>query len=141
MFSSVFWMLATKPEIGSNLRVVEAFLGETELFLEIADTPEKMFQGLSGRKSLPEGRGMLFVFAGPAFYSFVMRDMNFSIDIVWFDENFRVIDVKENALPESYPSETFSSRTPAMYVLEVRAGFFRDHNLAPGHRLILKEDL
>lgn len=137
----VFWILVIKPENGSDFRVVEAYLEETRLFLEVADTHQKRLQGLSGRKSLSEDRGMLFVFPGPAFHSFVMRGMNFPIDIVWFDENFRVIDAKENALPESYHFEAFTPNAPAMYVLEVRAGFFREHNLAPGHKLILKEDL
>lgn len=137
----VFWTLAIKSENRSDYRVIKASLGEAELFLEVADTPQKRFQGLSGRRHLPEGQGMLFVFSVPDSHSFVMREMNFPIDIIWFDENFRIVDVKENALPESYPSESFTPKVSAMYVLEVRAGFFHDHNLASGHRLILKEDL
>ncbi len=135
------WMSAIRLENRSDFRVVEAYLEETRLFLEEADTHQKRIQGLSGRKSLSEDQGMLFVFPSPALHSFVMRGMNFPIDIIWFDENFHVIDVKENALPESYPSQSFTPNAPAVYVLEVRAGFFHDHNLALGHKLILKEDL
>lgn len=94
----------------------------------VADTQILREQGLSGKKSLPSGTAMLFVFENPSQYGFWMKDMNFPIDILWFTpsevegrDQKKIVFVKENATPESYP-EVFSSTTPAQYVLELPAG-------------------
>lgn len=106
-------------------------LAETSIRTEIVDTPAKRILGLSGRESLPEGTGMLFVFEKPDLHGFWMKDMNFSIDIIWFNEYSEVVHIVENASPKSYP-ETFMPPTPSMYVLEVPAGFASEHNIKLG---------
>ena len=49
--------------------------------VELAITPEARAQGLSGRPSLSENEGVLFVFDKPDKYSFWMKNMNFPLDI------------------------------------------------------------
>src|SRR3989344_8940875 len=58
-------------------------IGQKTIFIEIADTQEKQKKGLSGRDNLPEDSGMLFVFKEEGHHQFWMKDMNFSIDIIW----------------------------------------------------------
>lgn len=99
--------------------------------VERADTFRERQRGLSGRPSLPEGTGMLFIYEEPGTYGFHMKDMNFSIDIVWMDETGEVVDVTHSLSPDSYP-ETVTSREPAQYVLEVPAGFSREHGISTG---------
>ncbi|MAZ40685.1 hypothetical protein CL654_01010 [bacterium] len=106
-------------------------IGETELFVTLADTDQKRTVGLSGRPSLPEDEGLLFVFDRPGTYSFWMKDMNFPIDIIWIDENSQITEVTHSVLPESFP-ETFSSQNPSKFVLEVNAGFSKENNITPG---------
>jgi len=98
-----------------------AILGQTTVTLEIADSPEERKRGLSYRNNLPESTGLLFVFDRSDKYGFWMKEMHFPIDIIWLDENYRVVHIKENARPESYPG-VFKSESPALYVLEVNAG-------------------
>lgn len=86
----------------------------------VADSSEERAQGLSGRKRLAENQGMLFVFTDPGQYCLWMKDMNFAIDMIWLDKDKKVIDIKENAQPESYP-ESFCPRSDAQYILEVPA--------------------
>jgi len=112
-----------------NIRYLE--IGEQKIKTEIVATPELQERGLSGRKKIEENEGMLFAFKNPGIYHFWMKDMNFPIDIIWLDENFKVVFLKENALPESFP-ETFSSRENAKYVLEVASGFSEKNNLKEG---------
>lgn len=64
---------------------------------------------------------MLFVFDRPDRYGFWMRDMHFAIDIVWIDNNWRIVDITHELTPESYPN-TFAPSAPALYALEVPAG-------------------
>ena len=110
---------------------VSITINNTRILARVADTPEKMATGLSGALSLPENNGMLFVFESPEIYSFWMKDMNFPIDIIWIDENFRVLDITKNLEPKTYPKK-FSSEKPILYVLEVNAGFSDARNIQKG---------
>lgn len=110
--------------------------GTSTLVIDYAVTPEEQKRGLSGRPSLPEGRGLLFVFERPA-PPFWMPDMNFAIDIVWIGEDKRIVDITENATPESYPT-TFAPKFPATYVLEIAAGEARNLGFATGTQLMFQ---
>lgn len=96
-------------------------IGGEVLDLEVVWTEADRNRGLSGRANLPSDTGMFFIFpeSGPHF--FWMKDMNFAIDIIWFDKDLNVVDIKKNLEPSSYP-KTFAPLTPAQYALEVNAG-------------------
>ena len=96
--------------------------------IELADTQEKRSRGLSGRVTLPESNGMLFLFGKSGFYSFWMKDMQFPLDIIWIDKNYRIADITKNIPPDSFP-QAFQPREPVQYVLEVNAGFAEKNNI------------
>jgi len=79
----------------------------------IADTREKRYLGLSDATSLPENAGMLFVFSEPRdSLRFVMREMDFGIDIIYADAEGTITRI-HNA-PEPGPNEDGSEqRYPA----------------------------
>jgi uncharacterized membrane protein (UPF0127 family) len=88
--------------------------------VRVADTDETKELGLSYFKSLPEKQGMLFVFPQLGIYSFWMKGMNFPIDIIWLDENLKIVDRLINVDPSTYP-ETYTPSASAAYVLEISA--------------------
>ncbi|MCE9585689.1 DUF192 domain-containing protein [Candidatus Nomurabacteria bacterium] len=90
-------------------------------------------KGLSDRVNLQENQGMLFVFEKPGNYFFWMKDMNFAIDMIWFDENQKIIYIQKNALPESYPA-SFGPKEDSKYVLEVVSEFSNKYNLKIGDK-------
>src|SRR3989344_1383831 len=96
-------------------------IGDKTFTVEVADTDIERAQGLSGRVIPEEGHGMLFVFPEPGLYGFWMKNMRFSIDIVWLDEEFKVIDIEQNVEPETFP-QTFYPPIPIKYVVEVSSG-------------------
>ncbi len=107
---------------------------EAVFYVEIADDDAERGKGLSGRESLPEDRGMLFVFENPGRYSFWMYEMRFALDIIWIDEDGRVVHIEENLQPCT-PNQVCSSYTPsadAKYVLEVNAGLAKKHGIVVG---------
>ncbi|MEX0934268.1 MAG: DUF192 domain-containing protein [Candidatus Saccharimonadales bacterium] len=104
--------------------------------VEVADTAESRSQGLSGRESLLDEEGMLFVFDQPGIYGFHMLDMNFAIDIIWIDSDLKVVDITYNLSPESYP-EIVTPVEPVSYVLEVNAGFVNQYDISIGDSLKL----
>ena len=111
--------------------------GKVEFKVDFAATPEQRTQGLSDREYLAADEGLLFVFQSPGRHSFWMKDMNFAIDIIWIDENKSVVDISENASPESYPDYAFSSSQEALYVLEINGGLVQKYGIKVGDSLIL----
>lgn len=112
-------------------------IGGTRVAVAVADTPEKRAQGLSGRTSLTDGTGMLFVFPEVGLHGFWMKDMQFSIDIIWLSEDGAVVHMAEDVPPESYPA-SFRPEEPALYVLEVPAGFVKAHHIATGSKALIE---
>jgi len=111
-------------------------VGDKELSVEISDTNAMRAQGLSGRISLEENSGMLFLFEKSEVQGFWMKDMFFSIDIIWIDENWTVLSVESDARPESYPNIFYSS-APVKYVLELNAGDALRLGIDTGSKLYL----
>ncbi len=113
-------------------------IGSESLVVEIASTPEAQALGLSGRAGLPLGTGMLFVFQNPSRAGFWMKDMKFSIDIIWIDGD-RVVDIASRVSPPGADGNVprYYPRLPASYVLEVPAGFVQDHQVKIGDEVDL----
>ncbi len=105
----------------SDIKTVKTSIADEDFVFEIVDTEQTRQQGLSGRLSLPDNYGMLFVFDEPDNYSFWMKDMNFSIDIIWLNESKEIIHIEKELSPETYP-QPFLPNDNALYVLEVNSG-------------------
>ncbi len=119
------------PEsLSTNLRMVQ--LGGQTVRVETVDTPEGRSRGLSGHPPLAEHEGMLFVFPEDGLYSFWMKDMSFSIDILWLSSDGVVVDMKKNVSPDTYPT-VFEPAALARYVLELHAGFLERYNVEVGN--------
>jgi|JI6StandDraft_1071083.scaffolds.fasta_scaffold04623_10 uncharacterized membrane protein (UPF0127 family) len=112
----------------------QVLLGGNHYVLEVADTEAARTKGLSGRTSLPEGRAMLFVFDPPRLACFWMKDMRFSIDIVWLDAQKRVVKIEPDLAPSTYP-QTFCSELRTNYVLEFPAGTAERNTIQLGQTL------
>jgi len=96
-------------------------IDEKTFSVELAVTKDERELGLSGRNYLENDRGMLFIFDKPDIQRFWMKDMNFSIDIIWISSDFEVVGIERSASPETFP-EIFSSPEPVSFVLEVNSG-------------------
>ncbi|MFZ2621426.1 MAG: DUF192 domain-containing protein [Minisyncoccia bacterium] len=89
--------------------------------VEISDTDRLRTLGLSGHAQLKDDEGMFFIFPKSGIYGFWMKDMLFPIDIIWVDENFKIIHIEKSISPDTYP-KVFLPESPSKYVLEVLAG-------------------
>lgn len=96
-------------------------LNGSSLHLQVANSNAERQQGLGGKSCIGPNQGMLFVFAKAGYYPFWMRDMKFSIDIIWLSSQKDVTDVSPNVSPASYP-KSFVNSQPAQYVIELAAG-------------------
>lgn len=113
-------------------------IGSTTVLASVADTLPKRIKGLSDTPFLPENVVKLFVFGTEGEQSIWMKDMRYSLDIMWVSKEGQIVHIEENVTPETYP-ESFSSPTPAWYVIEANAGFVNQHNTVLGERVRLVE--
>ncbi len=101
--------------------------------VELADTPAEWRQGLMNRQALTLDAGMLFIFPQEDFYNFWMKDTLIPLDIIWFDENKKIVTINKDAPPCQIKNcPTYNSEIAARYVLEVNAGIAERLNLKPG---------
>ncbi len=108
------------------------------IFVSVADTDPKRTRGLSGAPGLGTNEGMLFLFDYPGKPAFWMKDMLFSIDIVWISKEWKVVDITEGLSPESYP-DTVTPRADAQYVLELTAGTTQALSITIGQSITFKK--
>ncbi len=106
----------------------------------MADEPAKWQRGLSGVRSLGELEGELFIFDSAGVYGIWMKDMQFPIDVIWIDNNFKVVHIEKNISPGTYP-QVFANTTPARFVLEVNANFANSFAITEGSLLTLPASL
>lgn len=112
-------------------------IGSVKIPVELARDMPAIEKGLSGRTSLAQEKGMLFVFPKPDYYRFWMPDMNFPIDIIWITKN-RVADMEKNVTNKFDPQNPvfYTPSQPVEYVLEVNAGFSGKENINVGNKII-----
>lgn len=107
--------------------------------IEIADTTSKRAKGLMYRKYLPKNHGMLFIYDIPTILRFWMKNTLIPLSIAFIDENGIIIDIQEM---ESYAGQSdeslpvYTSKTPALYALEMSQGWFKEKNIEPGMRVL-----
>lgn len=114
-------------------------IGGSRFYVTVADSQEERIQGLSGTPSIGEREGKLFVFDRSDFHGIWMKDMNFPIDILWVDEDERVVHIEESVQPDTYP-QTFRPREPARYVIELHANAVQEHRINKGQTVILPKN-
>lgn len=107
------------------------------LRIEYATTSASRERGLSGRTSVPENYGMLFVFPKDGLHGFWMKDTLIPLDMFWLDAQGHVVSIAPDVATSSFP-HVFYPTAAARYVLETAAGFARAHLVATGTPLRLK---
>jgi len=109
-------------------------IDEVPLQVQIADTEPRRIRGLMFQDQLPYDQGMIFVFDKPGLYSLWMLNMQFSLDMIWFDDNGKIVHIEKDVPPCKTPLEIASCQSiipegQAIYVLEVTSGFVDKNNI------------
>jgi uncharacterized protein len=116
-----------------GLRTVNLMVGGVSLKAEVAEDDQSREMGLMFRDSLPEDRGMLFIFDQPHQASFWMKNTKIPLSIA-FLENDHVISEEKSMRP--YDETLIQSRSDKIrYAIEVNAGWFDRHQVKPGTKV------
>ena len=108
-------------------------IGDKTLIVEIADTAEKRQTGLMYRKSLGEDEGMLFIFPEEDFHSFWMKNTLIALSIAFIKEDGTIVQIEDM---EPQTETAHPSKFPVKYALEVNKGWFKEHNITTGDKII-----
>lgn len=117
-----------------------ATFGNQKVTLDVADTAKTRETGLSGRNSLAENKGMLFLFDEPGIPTFWMKGMKFPIDIIFLNSDKIVTIYKNVPAPKTtteMPSAYYQPTYPSDKVIELKAGAADKYNLRQGDTLKL----
>lgn len=112
--------------------------GQVTLSVEIADSDGERAQGLMHRKTLEDGKGMLFIFPNSEPRNFWMKNTLIPLDILFFDSGKKVVKTIENMAPcRTANCPFYFSAAPAMYALELSAGSIKKYSVKKGDELII----
>lgn len=101
--------------------------------VEIAKAKDAQEKGLMNRTGLDENAGMLFVFDHAGLHPFWMKNTLIPLDIIWLDQNGKVVYIEMNAQPcETAPCKLYTPPIHASTILEVNAWYAKHHNIAIG---------
>ena len=101
--------------------------------LEYADTPDRIEYGMMYRKSMAENMGMLFFMGDMQMRSFWMKNTYVSLDIIFIDDQLRIVSIQKNAEPLN--TRSLPSTGPAQYVLEVKGGLCDKLGVGAGDKI------
>lgn len=128
---AIVFILFQRDKINSDSQDLLS-LGNCKFYIEEVTDDESRQHGLSGRSSLCDNCGMLFVFPKIDKYGFWMKDMHFPLDIIWIRDN-KIVEIKEDASQNS--KETFYPSEGIDKVLEINANETRNCNIKIGDEL------
>lgn len=115
---------------GNGQSKINVSISGVPLTVEVASEPETRNRGLMYRTSLPENHGMLFVWSGSEYRNFWMKNTYIPLDIAFFDPQLYLINI-ETMKPDDGSGNygEYKSTEPAMYAIEVNAGWYNKHNI------------
>jgi len=130
----IFWF--NKGE----METIKICFNENCFLAEVAKTKAQRTKGLMFRENLAQDKAMFFVFEQPSIHSFWMKNCLIPLDIIWLDENYKVVAIKPNNQPckdgEECPS--INPNVLAKYALEINAGLASKISLVEGDYLTRK---
>ena len=109
-------------------------VGGVNLITSLSMTADAQSKGLAIRDSLNENEGMLFIFETPQKYSFWMKDMKFPIDVIWINQDGKIVHIEKNLPPCVFllPCPSYTPKDDSLYVLEVVSNFTNKFNINVG---------
>jgi len=116
-------------------------IGDVMLDVQIAETDPQKTRGLMFQNELPYDQGMIFVFDQEQVVPIWMLNMQFPLDIIWFDSDGNIVHMERNILPCKSALETATCTVQnadgkkAKYVLEVTSGFIDKFQITQSSKL------
>ncbi|MBU1120239.1 DUF192 domain-containing protein [Patescibacteria group bacterium] len=130
--------IETTSTLTNSVEIVTGANTSVKVNVELADTADERRLGLSFKKYLGDYDGMLFVYNTETNAPFWMKDMQIPIDMIFFDSQGFIVDIKEAQAPcTATYCPSIVSKKSYMYVLEVNSSFVEKNNISEEGSLVL----
>lgn len=126
-------LAVTVASAAANLPVIHLTAGTGRLEVEVASNKAQRALGLMNRTSMPESRGMLFVYPAPAYFCMWMKNTKIPLSVAFLDAQGRVINIEEMA-PQTETNHC--TQRNATYALEANQGWFAKYGVTAGSQII-----
>ncbi len=125
--------------LNKNMETIKMCFNENCFIAEVAKNKADRTRGLMFRESLANDGAMLFVFPDVGLHNFWMKNCLIPLDIIWLDENYKVVAIKPNnqPCPKTGDCPSITPGVVVKYALEINAGFSSQLNLAIGSQSTL----
>jgi uncharacterized membrane protein (UPF0127 family) len=132
LFASVCFLFSGCTQKNNSI-----YIGDKKVdLIGIARTPDEQYLGLSFKQKICRDCGMLFAFPDTSEKTFVMRNMNFPLDIIFIEKN-KIVKIYKNLQPEgAHPVNFYPSKKPIDKVLEVNGGFTDKYDIMENEIII-----
>lgn len=100
------------------------------ILVEIAEDDYSRANGLMFREDLPENQGMLFIFEEEKHQYFWMKNTPVSLDMIFVNNDNKVVNIQKYTV--AYSTRSYESDGPALYVIEVVAGYSDKYGIETG---------
>ncbi|HZT36143.1 MAG TPA: DUF192 domain-containing protein, partial [Nitrososphaera sp.] len=88
---------------------------------------------------LPVDNAMLMKYDKPDLYDIWMLNVNYNLDLIWFDQDGNAVYMKKDVPPCGSVLDqqgcTYKNTEPAMYILAGTAGFAEAHKIDIGTKM------
>jgi uncharacterized membrane protein (UPF0127 family) len=104
--------------------------------LEVAADPPTRARGLMGRREVPAGAGMVFLYPSDVAESYWMKNTLVPLSIAYVAGDGRVVSVAEMTPCKADPCPSYAPAGPYRYAVELAAGAFRAAGVGPGAKVV-----
>jgi len=109
---------------------------------EIAETPAERQRWLTFRtEKLPFSSALLLVYDKSDLYSLWLLNIQFNLDLIWFDNAGNIVYMIKDAVPCKNTLDavqcTYKNTTPSKYILAATSGFINYHNITKDSKIKL----
>jgi uncharacterized membrane protein (UPF0127 family) len=104
--------------------------------LEVAADPAARARGLMGRRQVPEGTGMVFLYPADVAEAYWMKNTLVPLSIAFVAADGRVVSVAEMTPCKADPCPSYPPAGPYRYAVELAAGTFGEAGIGPGAKVV-----
>ncbi|MBU1309675.1 MAG: DUF192 domain-containing protein [Gammaproteobacteria bacterium] len=118
-----------------SFSLVALQLGDRQIQVQLADTPEKRAQGLMFQQSAEPG--MLLLYREPTAISLWMANTSMALDVAYIGADWTVAEL---ITLEPFDKTPVPSQQPVIAALEMPRGWFARHGVTLGQQVALLPD-
>ena len=102
-------------------------VNDVKLQVEIAATHHERQLGLMHRKTLPENKGMLFIYSSERIIKLWMKDTFIPLSVAFLNRKKKIINIEK--MKPNQTKVIYRSKDLALYAIEVNLGWFEANNV------------